>query len=111
MIFSSARPARTLTGRRGATDGNHLLAVNDVVSVTNSKVGGGLSGTWSGVKVTAVTANTLTFSLATAIDPAVDHAFTGYVFNNAGIVLAVDGVAGDIVNKGASIPVTVLNGD
>ena len=92
------------------TDGDHLLAIGDVVSVIYND-GDGFAGTWAGVKVTAVTHNTFSFKLGTAPSPALDFASTGYVFNNNGIVLAVDGTAGDIVNKGANIPVTVLNGD
>jgi hypothetical protein len=94
-----------------ATDGDNLLAVGDVVSIVYND-GDGFSGTWSNVKITKiVAANQFQFKLATAPDPALDFASTGYIYNNAGIVLAVDGAAGDIVNKGAIIPVTVLNGD
>jgi hypothetical protein len=93
------------------TDGDNLLAQGDVVSIVYND-GEGFSGTWVGVKVTKVVdAGHFQFKLGTAPDPALDFASTGYIFNNAGIVLAVDGVAGDIVNKGANIAVTVLNGD
>lgn len=90
---------------------DHLLAVGDTVSVVYND-GDGFAGTWEGIKITAVPgARTFQFKLGTAPNPVLDFASTGYVFNNAGIVLAVDGAAGDIVNKGANIPVLVLNGD
>lgn len=93
------------------TDGDNLLAQGDVVSVVYND-GDGFAGTFAGVKITKVVdANHFQFKLATAPDSAYDFASTGYVYNNAGIVLAVDGTAGDIVNKGANIAVTVLNGD
>lgn len=86
------------------------LAVNDVISVVYND-GDGFSGTWANVKVTSVDGNVITFNLATAPDPALDFASTGYVFNNDNIILAVDGAAGDVVNAGASVPVLALNGD
>lgn len=90
---------------------DHLLAVGDIVSVVYND-GDGFAGTWAGVKVTAVpSARTFQFKLGTAPAPALNFTSTGYVFNNSGIVLAVDGTAGDIVNKGAAVPVLVLNGD
>jgi hypothetical protein len=86
------------------------LAVGDVISVVYND-GDGFAGTWSNVKLTAVSGNEISFNLATAPSPALDFTSTGYVYNNAGIVLAVDGTAGDAVNLGAEIPVIILNGD
>ena len=86
------------------------LAVGDVISVIYND-GDGFAGTWSNVKLTAVSGNEITFSLATAPSPALDFTSTGYVFNNDNIILAVDGVAGDILNVGDTVPVEALNGD
>jgi hypothetical protein len=93
------------------TDGDNLLAVGDRVSVVYND-GNGFSGTWADVKVTKKAAsNTFTCNLATAPDPVLEFNSTGYVFNNAGVVLDQDPVAGAIANKGASVQVLVLNGD
>jgi hypothetical protein len=94
-----------------ATDGDNLLAVGDVVSIVYND-GDGFAGTWSNVKITKIVdANQFQFNLATAPDPALDFASTGYIFNNAGIVLAQDYTPGAIVNQGTVIGLTVLNGD
>lgn len=93
------------------TDGDNLLALGDVVSVVYND-GDGFAGTWADVKITKVVdAANFQFKLGTAPDPALDFASTGYVFNNNGVVLAVDGTAGDILDAGSDVPATVLNGD
>jgi hypothetical protein len=103
---SSAGKVVTIT-----TDGDNQLAVGDVVSVTYND-GDGFSGTFANVKITKVVdSENFEFKVGTAPEPAYDFASTGYIYNNAGIVLAVDGTAGDIVNVGSEIPALVLNGD
>jgi hypothetical protein len=93
------------------TDGDNLLAVTDVVSVLYND-GDGFSGTWSDVKITKKDAtDSFTFNLPAAPETAYDFTSTGYVFNNAGIVLDVDGTTGAAVDSGATIPALVLNGD
>ena len=93
------------------TDGDNLLAVGDRVSVVYND-GNGFAGTWVDVKVTKkAAANSFTFNLPTAPAPALEFNSTGYVFNNSGIVLDQDSVAGSIVDKGSNQLVLVLNGD
>ncbi|CAB4123941.1 PASTA_pknB domain containing protein [uncultured Caudovirales phage] len=93
------------------TDGDNLLAVGDTVSVVYND-GDGFAGTWADVKVTKIVdAGNFQFKLATAPDPALDFTSTGYVYNNAGIVLAQEPAAGEIVNQGTNVGILVLNGD
>jgi len=90
---------------------DHLLVAGDTVSVYYND-GNGFNGVWAGVKITKVIDNrNFQFKLATAPNPALEFNSTGYVFNNDGIVLAVDGTAGDILNRGTDVPVLILNGD
>ena len=92
------------------TDGNHELLVNDVVSVDYND-GAGFSGTWSDVTLTAKTADTFSFELATAPDPALDFESTGFVWTNNRFIVAQDTPAGDIVDEGTGVVIRVLNTD
>jgi hypothetical protein len=94
-----------------STDGANDLAVGDTVSVVYND-GEGFSGTFSNVKITKIVdSSNFQFKLTTAPDPAYDFTSTGYVYNNSGVVLAQEPVAGEIVNQGSAVGILVLNGD
>lgn len=92
------------------TDGDHELQVNDVVSVDYND-GDEFSGTWSDVTITAKTADTFSFELSVAPDPALDFSSTGYVWTNNRFIVAQDTPAGDIIDEGTAVVIRVLNTD
>lgn len=92
------------------TDGDHELLVGDVVNVDYND-GDGFSGIWSNVKLTAKTANTFSFELATAPAPAFDFASTGFVWTDNRFIVAQDAEPGTIIDEGTPVPIRVLNYD
>ena len=108
-ITHASSSAKTVTV---TTDGNHELIGGDIISIYYTI--SGTSNTWANVKVKTVTANTLSFDLATAPSPALNASATGYIYaqpDNKRYVVSQQTAAGTIVNEGNTVNFKVLNSD
>lgn len=90
---------------------DHALLVGDVVSVYYND-GEGFSGHWSDVTITEIPdPDAIRFELPTAYDPELDFSATGYIYANDRFVVSQGTPAGNIVDEGTVIDISVLNYD